>query len=169
MKEDVSNLVNELKKFSPSIIDLGDKIIDNRISEFEGQFGIKLPEDYKLLLMELNGFSLMGTDVYGIYSQDQKRFSLETVYKIEHFEVQVPQPNYLIPFSPDGRGNFYCFDTRTIENNSCPIVFWVSNYEYKGDDIPEVTNGSFVDWVSEVVLDWTLEDYNYDGNPREGA
>lgn len=79
----------------------------------------------------------------------------------------MPQPGYLSPFSPDGRGNFYCFDTRAVGNDSCPIVFWVSNYEYQVDDVPETTNGSFVDWMSEVVLDWTLEDYNYDGSPRE--
>jgi hypothetical protein len=167
MKEDVSNLISALKKFSPSIIDLGEKIIDNRISDFEEKLGINLPEDYKFLLSNLNGFSLMGTEVYGVYSQSEKPLSLETVYKIEHFEVQMPQPSYLVPFSPDGRGNFYCFDTRTVEYDSCPIVFWVSNYEYQGDDVPEITNGSFVDWVSEVVLDWTLEDYDYDGSPRE--
>ncbi|MGP1535871.1 SMI1/KNR4 family protein [Prevotella heparinolytica] len=38
----------------------------------------------------------------------------------------------MIPFSPDGSGNFYCFDTKvkTKNGDSNQIVFWYSNYIY---------------------------------------
>ena len=90
---------------------------------------------------------------------------MESVYVREHFKVKVPQYDYLVPFSPDGQGNFYCFNTKNLTDNgdSCPIVFWVSNYIYSKDDQPEIVNNSFVDWVNEVVIGWTLEDYDYDG------
>jgi hypothetical protein len=72
-----------------------------------------------------------------------------------------------LPFSPDGRGNFYCFDTRDCDNNnSCSVVFWTSNYEYNDDDQPEQTNLSFSDWIEEVMIEWTLESYNYDGSEK---
>jgi len=74
------------------------------------------------------------------------------------------QCDYLVPFSPDGGGNHYCFDTRTINENSCNVVFWQHDYPYSEDDPPEVTNTSFTEWMKEVVIDWTLEDYDYDGN-----
>ncbi|PSL42365.1 SUKH superfamily protein [Chitinophaga niastensis] len=169
MKEDIFNIINEINKFSPMAAVLGEPIIDNRVSKFEEEFGVKLPEDFKLFISEINGFSLMGTEVYGIYFDDKNPNTLGEIYKYEHRGVQVPMPNYLVPFSPDGGGNYYCFDTRIIENDSCPIVFFETHYIYQHDTSPAVTNNSFVDWVNEVVLDSTLEDYNYDGSPREEA
>ena len=59
--------------------------------------------------------------------------------------------DYLIPLSPDGGGNHYCFDTRIINNNSCNVVFWQHDYAYTVDDAPEVTNPSFTEWIKQVV------------------
>jgi hypothetical protein len=74
--------------------------------------------------------------------------------------------DYLVPFSPDGFGNHYCFDTRTTNNNLCNVLFWQHNYPYSEDDPPEVTNGSFAEWLKEVAIDWTLEDHDYNGNKK---
>ena len=61
-------------------------------------------------------------------------------------------PLHLIPFSPDGGGNYYCFD---IRNNN--IVFWDSEYDYS-NDIPEVAYNTLAEMMREVFIEWTLED-----------
>ena len=37
-----------------------------------------------------------------------------------------------------------------------------------GTDQPEQTNASFFDWVQEVLINWTLEEHDYEGNERKG-
>ena len=70
-------------------------------------------------------------------------------------------PSHIVPFAPDGRGNYYCFDTK--QNNE--IVFYTSNYNYSETDKPEVVNSDFCDWFNEVMIDWCIElegqDYIY--------
>jgi hypothetical protein len=159
----LDEILIELHKFSVDILTLGAPITNTRlINDFEDKHGIKLPEDYKLFLFNHNGFELMGVQVYGFGNAED----INSVYDFEHYQVIYPQYNYLVPFSPDGSGNFYCFDTRKHIDRSCPIVFWVSNYEYNEDDQPEVTNENFIEWVKEVVIEWTLEEYNYDGSKK---
>lgn len=156
----MNDLIIELLKFSDDIVELGDSIEDDRIKVFEEKWLLSLPNDYKDFVRRVNGFSLMGTEVYEFDSQ--KANSIENVYYREHFQVNYPQFPHLVPFSPDGRGNFYCIDTKSISD----IVFWTSNYEYSEEDYPEVTHSSFTNWVQEVVINWTLEDYNYDGSEK---
>lgn len=59
----------------------------------------------------------MGDEVLGIA---KNKYDLVNAYQFEHYEVINPQYEYLIPFSPDGFGNSYCFDTR-IKNK--PRIF----------------------------------------------
>ena len=159
----IDDIILELQKFSTVVLTLEKPLINARIlDEFEKKHNVKLPDDFKYFISKHNGIDLMGVQIYGLgYSED-----LESVFEFEHNQVAYPQFNYLVPFSPDGSGNFYCFDTRQQINGSCRIVFWVSNYEYTKDDQPEVTNENFADWVREVVVEWTLKDYNYDGSEK---
>lgn len=161
----MENIINELHKFSKDIFEMGSRIEDRRIEDFEKYHNLILPDDFKQFMKKINGFSLMGTEVYSF--DITKKESIETVYQYEHFEVVIPQYSYLVPFSPDGRGNFYCIDTiHQLGNGRFPVVFWVSNYEYTKEDTPEITHNNFLDWIQEVVLDWILEDYNYDGSEK---
>jgi cell wall assembly regulator SMI1 len=105
----------------------------------------------------------MGVLMYGIRTEN---FDLEKCYLIEHDEVDNPMPKHLVPFSPDGTGNHYCFDLRTSTIESCKVVFWQHDFIYDNETEPEVVNSSFSDWVQEVVIDWTLEEYDYNGNKR---
>ena len=118
----------------------------------------------RVVLLLANGFNLMGDEVLGI-TYTPNDYDLPRVYQMEHFEVINPLHDYLVPFSPDGGGNFYCFDTRKFfkRENSCKIVFWQSNYPYSINDIPEVTHNSFVDYCMDCIIGWTLEEYNYQG------
>ena len=109
----------------------------------------------------------MGDEIYGVQGVEEP-LSLESIYYREHFEVRYPQPTYLVPFSSDGGGNFYCFDTRhlTKDGFSCQVVFWVSNYQYTDEDVPEVVYNSFLDFVDKVLIGWTLKAFDYEGNER---
>lgn len=151
--------------FSEKIITLNKPASQESIIAVERQYNIKLPEDYLAFIRKINGLSLMGTIVYGV-GEETWQSSLEKNYKLEHEEVANPMYDYLVPFSPDGGGNHYCFDTRTINENSCNIIFWQHDYAYSAEDSPEITNNSFTEWVKQVVIDWTLEDYDYDGNSK---
>ena len=162
----MDKLIKELRKFSQEILDLGNSIPDNRIEVFEKKNQLNLPSDFKYLISQYNGINLMGSKVYG-FDLDNVN-SIENVYYFEHFEVVEPQWKHLVPFSPDGGGNFYCHDTSRIsKKGTCPIIFWVSNYVYSSIDHPETVNTSFTQWFKQVMIDWTLEDYNYDGSEKK--
>lgn len=163
----MERIILELKKFADDIVEFNPPVIEKLVTEFENKYNLHLPVDYKEFLKYSNGVSLMGSEVYGIGTTENVQ-NLEKVYQFEHFEVQVPQYLNLVPFSDDGRGGFYCFDCskKSDNENSCPIIFWISNYIYTENDTPAVTNSSFEDFVKEVLIEWTLEDYDYDGNER---
>ncbi len=76
-----------------------------------------------------------------------------------------PQPLYIVPFHNDGRGNHYYFDTRTLDQFSCKIIFWQHDLDYTLGD-SEIVNDSLADWIKEEVINFTLEDYNYDGSEK---
>jgi len=164
---DVEAAVQELEKFAPAVCERGAPVKPELVAAFERATGLALPADYRAMVASINGFSVMGNEVYGLRGPDEPA-SLEAVYRREHVEVIVPQPAYLVPFSPDGGGNFYCFDTRhpSTATGSCPVVFWVSNYRYTEADPPGVVYPSFLAFVHEVIIAWTLEDYDYDGHER---
>lgn len=161
----ILKVLEELDRFSGTIVTIGNPLIEKDVLAFETQYSLVLPNDFKIFLKRYNGFSLMGAEILG-FNRNQN--SIDTVYNYEHTLVAVPQYHYLVPFNNDGRGNFYCHDTRYCERNpkNCPVIFWVSNYIYSETDQPEVTHNSFSDFVQDVLIDWTLEDYNYDGSDK---
>lgn len=150
-------MIFKLKKFSRRITTFYEACEDFKIVFFEEQTNTKLPEDYKSFLKTTNGFCLMSTSICGIKNKEKE--DLLYLYKREHFEVNNPMPSYLIPFSPDGQGGFYCFDTSSLNKYSCNIVFWDSYYSYTENDAPEIVNASFEDWVEEVVIEWTIDEH----------
>lgn len=161
----MNHLIDELKKFSPTILSLNDPVDINAVVKFEKHFEIKLPLDYKEFIQIHNGFTLCGTEVYGIFNSTEYS-SIEGAYLYEHAHSLYPMPKYLMPFSPDGRGNHYCFDIRINDFNSSPIIFWQSGYKYTYEDEPEKTHDSFINFIEDVVIEWTLESYNYDGSEK---
>lgn len=158
-------LLNELYHFSGKIIHFGDSISDNRLELFEQEIGFALPEDFKYIIRRHNGISLLGTEVLGI-DRSFREASLKEVYKFEHFNAAHKMPPEFLPFSPDGRGNHYCLNLAKTEGGICPIVFWQWDYDYIGVDEVEECNVSFLEWIEEVMIDWKLEEYNYDGTEK---
>lgn len=157
--------LEELYKFSPEILYLGENIIDSRIEDFEKNIGQILPDDFKYIIKKHNRITLAGTEVYGI-SSELRGNSLDKIYSFEHSEVENPMPKNFLPFSPDGQGNHYCLDLSKLENNLCPVVFWQWDFEYENIEDVEVCNDNFVEWIDEVMIEWTLQTYNYDGTEK---
>jgi cell wall assembly regulator SMI1 len=161
----VDDILKELYKFSEEILFLGEPITDKRLLEFEKQIGFHLPVDFKYILTKHNSFSLAGTEVLGL-DERFKDASLDKVFHFEHEEVVNPMFPEYVPFSPDGGGNHYCLDVSRLVDNKCPVVFWQHDYSYSNKGEVETCNDSFIDWIKEVMIGWTLEDFNYDGSER---
>lgn len=158
-------VLRELYKFSNDTLSLGQPITDDRLKELETNIGYRLPLDFIYILQKHNSFSLLGTMVYGI-DRGMGEASIDKIYHFEHEEVENPMFPELLPFSPDGGGNHYCFDLSKTQNGLSPVVFWQHDYPYKDKDEIEVCNSDFADWIQEVVIGWTLEDTNYDGSAK---
>ena len=156
------NILNELYKFSKNILFLGDNIIDKRLSDFETEIGFKFPIEFIYILTKHNSFSLCGTEVLGL-GKEFRDSSLDQVYYFEHQVEGYPMFNEFLPFSPDGAGNHYCLDLSRLDNGSCPVVFWQSCYKYKDKSDVETCNNSFIEWIEEVMISWTLEEIDYEG------
>lgn len=163
----ISQLFQELSKFSERVIEFNAPVNEFLISKFEKENDILLPKEYKQFLSVSNGLNLMGDEILGLYDIKNTN-DLFSVYRFEHFEVIRPMPKYLIPFSPDGGGGFYCFDTRISTNRgfSNQIVFWSTDYLYTDVDLPEITHNSMCDFIQECLIGWTLEVYDYNGNEK---
>lgn len=160
-----NQMLKELYRFSSEILDLGKEILDARIEDLEKEIGYKLPDDFKYVLKKHNGITLAGTEIYGL-SSELKGKSLDMIYKFEHFEVVNPMPKNFFPFSPDGQGNHYCLDLSKIQDDICPVIFWQWDFEYENIEDVEICNDNFIDWVNEVMIEWTLQIYNYDGSEK---
>lgn len=156
----------ELLKFSNTVLEIGSSIQDNRIEKFENEINQKLPVDFKYFLTEFNGFSLMSTKVFGLGDHYQQE-ALDKIYYFEHSEIENKMPSFFIPFSNDGRGNHYCLDlSRMDENMICPVIFWQWDFKYINMNNVETCNESFNEWVMEVMIEWTLEEYTYEGEEK---
>ncbi len=149
--KDVFNRFGERVKNFTSPVSSSDIIVAERF------LGLSLPQEYKDLLAFSNGISIMGDEIYGV-GEASLGMSLETVYQFEHFEVENPMPLHLIPFCPDGFGNHYCFDS--INGG---IVFWQHDIDYSQSK-PEPVYATLFDMIKEVLIDWTLKYWDYNGN-----
>lgn len=161
----IPEVFEEIQRFSSGLYQLYGAAEEGKIISFEQRHKISLPNDYKFFLSKTNGIDFMGAVVYGV-CDDMASKSIESSYIFEHYEVGNPMPVNLIPFSPDGAGNHYCFDSNNSTNESCEVVFWQHDLSYDLNNPPEVVNESFAEWMKEVLIDWTLEDYDYNGKKR---
>jgi hypothetical protein len=162
---DCKLVIEKIKKFSSHILKIGNEIDDSRFEDFEEKIGYKLPLDFKYILKKFNGITLVGVEIYGLDIKF-RGLSLSEIYSYEHFEVSNRMPRHFLPFSPDGRGNHYCLDLSKLSHGVCPIVFWQWNCEYNIINKVEVCNDSFLEWIKEVMIEWTLEDFNFDGSRK---
>lgn len=157
----IDDVIKQLKKFSVDILDWKMPVDEQKVFSFEHEINNKLPDEFVFLLKETNGFSLMGVEIIG-FSTLKNEYGLEETYRFEHFDVENLMPNYLVPFSPDGYGNYYCFD---VKNHN--IVFWEHDSDYKQDK-PIVVCKSLAIFIQEIIIDEILKDYDYEGHDISG-
>lgn len=146
----IDSIIQRIQDFKEEYVECFDPISDDALQLAQENIPFQLPADYIRLLQFSNGILICGDEVLGI---NHKPFDLIKAYKTEHEATQVYMPSHIVPFAPDGRGNYYCFDTK--QNNE--IVFYTSNYNYSETDKPEVVNSDFCDWFNEVMIDWCIE------------
>lgn len=153
----IDEVIKHLKKFGEDAIEWFPPIEEQRFICFEKKYHLDLPLDYKNFLLYSNGLSLLGDEIIG-FSIESKRDGLEEIYQFEHFDVDNGMPKKLIPFSPDGFGNHYCFDT---QNGN--IVFWEHDCDYTNNN-PQIICNTFVEFLDKEVINKSLEYYDYEGN-----
>ena len=153
----LARIIKEFERFSNSIKASTVPACDSDIIAFEQNRSVILPIEYKQLLSYSNGIMLMGDEIYGVGKSSLSQ-SLETTYQIEHYLVDNPMMEFLIPFSPDGFGNHYCFDSR-----DGAIVFWQHDLPASDNVTNRVYNNLF-EMIDEVFFKWTLEHFDYSGN-----
>ncbi len=85
----INEVIEELLKFSDDVLEVFPPVKTKELGRFEIENNLELPLDYKTLLQVTDGFSLMGTEVYGVSRQG--KLGLAQVYHIEHHEVAVSQ------------------------------------------------------------------------------
>ena len=146
----IDSIIQRIQDFKEEYVECFDPISDDALQLAQENIPFQLPADYIRLLQFSNGILICGDEVLGI---NHKPFDLIKAYKTEHEATQMRMPSHIVPFAPDGRGNYYCFDAQ--QGNQ--IVFWVTNYQYSEEDKPEVVNSDFCDWFNEVIIDWCIE------------
>ena len=151
-----SQILIELFKFDKSLIEFGQPVNDDRFEKLEDQLGFELPSSFKSVMKKFNSISLDGTEINGL-GKEFRGASLDKLYEVEHNEVGNPMPKELLPFSADGRGNHYCFD---LSIKSDKVFFWQHDRDYSSKVEIEVCNENFLDWIKDVMIEWTLEDFN---------
>lgn len=147
----VSKLISELEKLDNSIISFGEPASEQDIKETEKHIGRTLPNEYKEFVRKHNGLEVTCEYILRVGNNIKpSAYSLNDIYDFEHFEVYNPMPLHLIPFSPDGYGNHYCFDMQ----NNAKVVFWQHDVNYKDRD-PDVVYESMTDMIREVFIEWS--------------
>jgi hypothetical protein len=92
--------------------ELGDGISSKSISDFEARLSIKLPEDFKGYLKELNYAEVFGDPIYGLNSEDTMIDLYAQNKNKEHF-----RHGFLEIFSNDIDGTIYIRpDTGAVYN-----------------------------------------------------
>lgn len=120
----LESLCNEIQKYhSPAIITYPG--VDSKsILDLEAKLKNRLPDDFKQFLAFTNGCELGGDTIFGIH--DNPGMGLYNNYIWELKESGDPIYPYLLPLTPNGRGDHYCLDLHTLidDATSCEVVFW---------------------------------------------
>ena len=155
----INDAIEHLKYFSEDVIEFFSHIDIYHIISVEDKLEMKLPQDYIDFLLITNGVLLMGEEILGI-SISEGNYGLIETYYFEHFEVENPMPKELIPFSPDGFGNHYCFDI--INEN---IVLWEHDCDYNTYQ-PKVVCNTLGQFIQNEIIDNILKEYDFKGNKK---
>lgn len=158
----LNEVLSELNKFDKSLYGFYEGAGLDLISKFEKKINYDLPIDFKEFLVFSNGANILFETIMGVDTRELQ-FDLYSTYLLERDESGNPIPGYLLPISPNGRGDHYCLDLTSLSDNkeTCKVVFWQHDYN-DINTIPVVAAISFYDFLFEIITDF-LKYNNYDG------
>lgn len=115
---------------------------------------IVLPEDYLFFMSWSNGLYILGLDILGIGNE---RSDLLDNIRREQNETNNLMQKHIIPFSPVGNGDFYCFDIKEgLKEGVCLVIYW--QWDYSTPVNYEFLAGSFVDWLAITINEMIEEE-----------
>ena len=148
---DTGAVIQLLRRLAPEQA-LGHAASEAEIAEAEGEIGSRLPESFRQFLKEVGGTS-WPENIYGVDKRLPPGYNLVHITRTERIDIEPELPHHLIPFSPDGWGNHYCFDTKRMEDQECPVVLW--SHELDEEQTPEQTHQNFTAWLADLISDET--------------
>jgi len=156
----IDEIIKSLNKYPNDIwwLETIQKIIEKDLSELEKKINYKFPKDFRYFLLKYNWISIPWEYVYWIKKDTSKILPIDIYnnYITEHDKkIANPMPKYLVPFSPNGRWDHYCFNKKDNKiyfwQHDCSDYSWNPNYEC---DI-------FTEWLENSInesLEVLLED-----------
>jgi hypothetical protein len=146
----------------------GDTQLDNSqaMLMFELNEGVKLPNTYKELVRFRDGGELEKDLYFYLYERLRRNcigfflcWQEETLGEGETMQYAVRNPpeffpKGLIPFAPDGGGNYICFDYRNCKENP-PIIFW--HHEIEENEGVFHLADSFEEFISNLKSEEEIE------------
>jgi hypothetical protein len=142
LNEEIKAKCEALKAFL-NILDEDDLGTNFKVP-FARPLDLVLPEDYLFFMNWSNGLYVFGLDILGIGNE---RSDLIENINWEQKKSNNLLPKHIIPFSPVGNGDFYCFDIKDgLKDGVCPVIYW--QWDYSSPNDYEYLADSFVDWLA---------------------
>ena len=163
----LDQILSELNKFDKSLYDFYEGARLDMISKFEKKINYDLPNDFKEFLLFSNGANILNETIMGV-DTTECQFDLYSTYIFERDESGNPVPGYLLPISPNGRGDHCCLDLTSLSDNkeTCKVVFWQHDLIYDENTKPGIEATSFYEFVFVIITDF-LKYNNYNGSEKK--
>ncbi len=129
--------------------------IEKEIEIAETELEVKFPDSYKAFQLEFGDFDWGILEIYSVKKLANGIIGIVNITFSERTECHPNMPNHLIPFSGNGGGDSYCFDTSNFIDTECPIVFW--DHTDSENQMTEVVAKDFIEWI-ENEIEWRIED-----------
>ncbi len=156
---------DEVSKYAEGIHVLREGAAEETIEEFEKQYDMRLPANYRKWLLLNNGGELFavpaGTILYGVR---EKTGDKENIFCIENnfrSQYRAGLPSYLFAIAEENTGDIIGFDLRRTNLRDGVIVIW--NHE-TGEFEDEWRN--FGKWL-EAEMEIGSMMVNYDGSDKD--
>jgi hypothetical protein len=151
MTEEIIEKCEALKSFLMTLDE--DDLGTNFKVPFVKPLDLILPDDYIFFMEWSNWISVLGLEILGI--GNERSDLIENIYWEQNKSNNL-MPKYIIPFSPVGNGDFYCFDIKGgLKEGICPVIYW--QWDYSSQDDYELLADSFVDWLA-ITINEMLEE-----------
>jgi len=125
--------------------DCGKGASAQELAEFEGRFGVTLPESYKDFLRRYGWARFSHQEIYGLGPDVPAHLQLTRNTHSERFDMAPRLPPSLVPIMNDGAGNHYSLRTDQSVNGECPVVLW--NHELGPEQELAPVSSTFRQWL----------------------